>query len=181
MNRLRILLGSLRDRWDPVRSGRVWAGVAVVVAAWGLIALGRLGGLAIDAPRALTRLTVVGVWGWFGLGIAIWAIAVVPASSGSRRVGSLTLTFAVVGLSHAPIIMLAGVILIAAGALEVLGPGRAVAAISLVVVMPLALITGVAHIFEFSTRRAAATVLLPYAAWLAVVVRPSLEQVEHLL
>jgi hypothetical protein len=153
----------------------------VVVVAWGLIALSRVGGLALDAPRALGRLTVAGVWGWLALTVAIWAIAGFVAASHRHDLRSLQLTLAVVGLAHAPVIAVAGVILIAAGALEVLGPSRIVAAVSLGAVMPLALITGVEHIFGFGYRWAAATVLLPYAAWLAVVARPSLAKVEHLL
>jgi hypothetical protein len=181
MNLVDRSLGPLQDRWTAVRPGSEWAGAAVVAVAWGLIALSRLGGLAVDAPRALTRLTVVGVWGWLALAVAIWMIAGCVAPVHRLDVRALQVTLAVVGLAHTPIIVLASVVLIAAGALRVLGPGLVVAVVSLVAVMPLALITGVDHVFGLGTRRAAATVLVPYAAWLAVIALPSLEQIEHLL
>ncbi|MDX2381890.1 MAG: hypothetical protein QNM02_19290 [Acidimicrobiia bacterium] len=180
MNGVCRALGSLRDRWAVIGPRSLWAGAAVVVAAWGLIALSRLGGLAVDAPRALARLALVGVWGWLALALAIWVGAQL-AAPGRRGVRSLQSTLAIVGLAHTPIIVLASVVLIAAGALEVLGPGMIVAALSLAVVMPLALITGVDHVFGFGARRAAVTVVLPYTLWLVVVARGSLRQVEHLL
>lgn len=177
-------LGALRERSTALEPRSIWAAAAVVAAAWGLIALARLGGLALDAPRAATRLTLRGVWGWLALSVAIWGIAgrlARGAARGGAGVRSLELTLAMTGLAHAPIIAVAGVLLIAAGLLQLLGPGLIVASIALAVVVPLALLTGVQHIFGLSVGRAAATIALPYAGWLAVVVRPLLDQVAHLL
>jgi hypothetical protein len=76
---------------------------------------------------------------------------------------------------------LAIVVFIAAGVLQILGPGLAVATVVFVVVVPFALVTGVRHVTGSSVVRASGIVAIPYVVWMAVVVRYLLNSIQHLL
>jgi hypothetical protein len=181
------VLATADGRWSRVEERPVWSAASLVVVAWGLIALNRIGGLALSEPRAVARLTVVGVWGWLALAVAIWSIATVGlrgSHSGIRRDrahASLPPVLAVVGWSHLPVVALAVVVFIAAGALRILGPGLFVAVAAFSALVPFALVTGVRHVFRTSTLAAIAVVAVPYLIWLVVVVRHSLGAIQHLL
>ncbi len=172
------------ERWDRVEPSAVWSALAIVLAASGGLALNRFGGLAFDAPRSFVRLSLYGVWGWLGLSVAIWAAATtIGARTGSApiRRSPLQLMLAVVGWGHAPLGVLAIVIFVAAGLLQLLGPGLVVGAFVLGVLFPLALVTGVQNVFGVTLGRAALAVVVPYGLWLALVVRPVYDQIQHLL
>ena len=59
-------LGLDDERWARVGPQSLYSAAALVVVAFGLLALNRFGGLTTSAPRAFIRLTLVGVWGWIG-------------------------------------------------------------------------------------------------------------------
>lgn len=172
------------ERWERVEPSAVWSALAIVLAASCGLALNRFGGLAFDAPRSFVRLSLYGVWGWLGLSAAIWATATVivrrAGDAGTRR-SPLQLMLAIVGWGHAPLGVLAIVIFVAAGLLQLLGPGLVVGAIALGVLFPLALVTGVRNVFGVTHGRAALAVVVPYGLWLAVVARPVHDQIQHLL
>ncbi len=160
-------------RWARVGPEAVWSGLALVLVAWGLMAINRLGGLTFDAPRAFLRLTVVGVWGWLGLALAIWLVA--------GRASSLRRVLAVTGWVHVPVVGLAVLIFVVAGAFEVLGPGLIGAIVVFGVLIPSALVLGAEEVFGLERLRAVAVVSIPYLAWTVLVVRHVLGQVGHLL
>ncbi len=180
-------LDAAEARWSKLGQSSAWSGAALVGVAWGLLALDRLGGLAFTEPRAFTRLAIAGVWGALGLTVGIWAIGRVlngrAAGEGAptSAVDSMWSTFAVVGWSHLPVAGLATVVLIVAGAMQILGPGLIVAVVVFAMLMPFALVTGVRHVAATSSSRAAAIVAIPYLVWLLVVARPALDSIGHLL
>ena len=65
--------------------------------------------------------------------------------------------------------------------MQLLGPGLAVAVLVFAGLLPLALVTGVRHVFQLGLPRAVLAVAVPYVAWLLVVARHVLGQVQHLL
>ncbi len=178
MSRVLRSLGLDSVTWDRVGPSSLWSATAIVVVASALMALNRFGGLVTDAPRPFLRLTLVGVWGWIGLaaGVSI-TLRRVP----SRAPTTLRTTFAVVGLAHVPLLALAGVIFVAAVMFQLLGPGLAMAVIVLAIWFPALLIAGVRHTSHIAVGPAAAVIAAPYGAWLLVVGRHVVGQVEHLL
>lgn len=179
-------LGLDRDRW--VRLGRVsvWPAMVLVVAASVVLAWSRFGGLAVDAPRAFLRMVLVGVWGWLGLGSAIWLAARLLRSAGrlagsGRSTPRLERTLAVVGFAHAPVLLLGVVIVIGAGALQLFGVGQVVAVVVFGFWFPALLVAAASHSFDLDPLRAIGVVSVPYALWLPFVGRHLLERVQHLL
>jgi hypothetical protein len=183
------IAGSLRaadERWARLSTKSVWSATAIVTVTWSLIALDRLGGLALTEPRAFARLAVIGIWGWLALGLSVFAAVRVSAKAAApdarvRSVVSLERVLSVVGWAHVPVMALAVVVFISAGALQILGPGLVVAAVVFAVAVPFALVTGVRHIAASSIMRAIAIVAIPYAVWLLVVIRHALDSIQHLL
>jgi len=174
------------ERWAGRTSGSVWTAAAIVAVTWGLFALNRLGGLALTEPRAFARLAVVGIWGWLALGVAVWAairVSDIVAARGASLQPAVPLdrVLSVVGWAHTPIVALAIVVFVAAGALEILGPGLVVATIVFAAAVPFALVTGVCHVAGSSIMRTIAIVALPYSVWLHIIVRHALDSVQHLL
>jgi hypothetical protein len=86
----------------------------------GILALTRLGGLVVDAPRAVLRLMLVGVWGWVGLSVAIWLTITATSGSAGARPG-LVHTLAIAGIAHAPVVALGMVVFVSAGVLDHIG------------------------------------------------------------
>lgn len=150
---------------------------AIVVVASGMLALNRFGGLVTTAPRAFVRLTLIGVWGWVGLSLAIWIVARIVG----RRRPSLAHTLAVVGWAHASVAALGGVLFVAAIILQLLGPGRIAAMFVLAFWFPAAIVAGIRSAFEVGPGRAMAVVVVPYIAWFWIVALHLLDQIEHLL
>ena len=150
-------LGLDRGRWVRLNRVSLWPAMALVVAAPVVMAWSRFGGVAVDAPRAFLRMVLVGVWGWLGLGAAIWLIAkLVRSSTGlanQSRPAPIERTVALVGFAHAPVLLLAVVILVAASS----------------------------YLFDLGPLIGVAVVALPYGVWLATVGRHLLQQVQHLL
>lgn len=179
-------LGLDDERWEKLTANSVWGAAALVFVAAAFMSLNRFGGLAADAPRAFTRLALYVVWGWLGLALATFAVAELLRRRGRGRSqradpGALRLTLASTGYAHVPIVALAGVIFVAAGLFQALGPGLVAAVIALAVWMPVALVTGVGHVHGLRTRHAVAAVAAPYLLWLWIVARHVLGQVTHLL
>ncbi len=148
--------------------------------------MNRLGGLTLTDPRAFVRLTVIGIWGWLALGLSLWAVVRVFAKAAApdapvRPVVPLDRMLSVVGWAHTPIAALAIVVFIAAGALQLLGPGLVVATVVFALFIPFALVTGVRHVAGSSVMRAIAMIAIPYAVWILVIVRHALDSIQHLL
>lgn len=173
-------------RWDFLDPSSVWSAIALVLLASFLMALNRFGGLAVTEPRSVLRLALVGIWGWLALTVGIWVVAgflsrAAQTSGRPSAPASLQLTLAMVGWAHLPIAALGVVILVAAGLMQLLGPGLVVGALVVGVALPAALVTGTQHVFRLSVARAVAAVAVPYGIWLLVVVRHMFTQLRHLL
>ena len=178
------MLGIDRTRWVRVGPTSLLPAMATVLLASGLIALNRFGGALVDAPRSFMRLALVGVWGWLGLGSAIWLGAALLSRSASGSRGSTSRpreTLVVVGLAHLPILALGVVILVAAGLLQWLGPGLVATVFVLAFWFPAGVTMATAHVHGLAPFRALSVVALPYLAWLGVVARHMIGQVQHLL
>jgi hypothetical protein len=182
---LSYALGLDRDRWVRLNRISLWTAMALVVAASVVLAWSRFGGVAVDAPQAFLRMVLVGVWGWLGLGAAIWLIVRLARRStrhaGQGRPAPLERTLALVGFAHAPVLLLAVVILVAAGALQVFGLGQIVAVVVLGFWFPALLVAASSYLFDLGPLIGVAVVALPYGVWLATVGRHLLQQVQHLL
>jgi len=178
-------LGLDRGRWVRLNRVSLWPAMALVVVASVVMAWSRFGGVALDAPRAFLRMVLVGVWGWLGLGAAIWLIAKLVRSSAGladqSRPAPIERTVALVGFAHAPVLLLAVVILVAAGALQVFGLGQIVAVVVLGFWFPALLVAASSSLFDLDPLIGVAVVALPYGIWLATVGRHLLQQVQHLL
>lgn len=177
-------LGLDDPTWEAVGPGSLGSGAAIALTASGLLALNRLGGLVVEAPRAFVRLTLVGFWGWVGLGIGIWLLtAIISRQSvvATRSLGSLQRTLAATGRAHVPLLVLAGVLFVAAGVLQLRWPGLIAAWFVVVAWIPISLIGAVRATTPTSTMRAAVIMAGPYVAWLATVGRHFQTQLGHLI
>lgn len=161
----------------PMSAG---TGVATVAVAAGLLSLNRFGGLVTQAPRAFVRLALVVVWGWIGLGIVLW---LVTALLGRRRPrpADLVATLDAAGRAHVPVVALALVMFLFAGALRLRWP---VLLATFGVVgwwFPRSVIVNLTTTAAtVSTTRAIAATAVAYGAWLAVVGRHLHVQLGHL-
>ena len=166
-----------RARWERLGSRSWQPALAIVVVTAALLAFARFGGLAAHAPRAFVRLTLVTVWGWVGLALAMTASAV---AAGARR-PVIGLMFAVAGIAHLPLLVLTGVVIVSAVLAQVLGPGTVVAVAVLAFWMPASLARGAQVVGSLPPARALATAATPYVVWLAIVARHVIGHIEHLL
>jgi len=179
-------LGLDEARWSYVGPASLGSAAIRVVAASLLFALSRFGGLVLDSPRAFTRMTLVGVYGWLGLTAGVWlGVAVLGAVTGATNNAaqppSLQHSGSAVGLAHMPLLILGVVIFAAGGLFEILGPGLVAAAFVLGFWFPAALVAATRSAYQLSLTRAAAVLALPYLLWLAIVGRHLMTQVQHLL
>ncbi len=177
------LIGADAARWARVDGDKLWSATALAVVASALMALNRFGGLATSAPRSFVRLTLVGVWGWLLLALAIWALGLALSNRGvPRRAGrSLRRSVVVVGLAHLPIAVLAVVLFVFAGMFQLLGPGYVTAVFAFSVWMPLLLVTGARYRLETSWPVALVSALAPYLGWWWLAGSHLVGRVEHLL
>jgi hypothetical protein len=187
MNVAARYLGLDAARWARVGVVSFWPAVAWAMAASLLLAFNRFGGAAVDAPRAFLRMALIGVFGWLGLATAIWILAS-QVSAGlddhrttPRSVAALERTFIAVGLAHAPIVVFGLVIFVAAGLLQLLGPGLATALFVYLFWFPASLVMATASTFRVGYPRAASLVILPYALWYLTAGQHLFTRVEHLL
>ena len=185
MTFLSYALGLDRERWARLAAASLWPAMVLVLAASVVMAWSRFGGVAVDAPRAFLRMVLVGVWGWLGLAAAIWLIVRLERRTtgltGEGRPAPLERAIAVVGFAHAPLLLLAVVILVAAGALQIFGLGQIVAVVVLGFWFPALLVAASSHLFDLDPLTGVLVVALPYGIWLATVGRYLLQQVQHLL
>lgn len=180
------VLGLDRSKWSRLGPDSLWVGAVFAVAASALIAIGRFGGLVVDAPRGFVRLTLVGVWGWLGLSLALWLLAAygpfLTAGHARRRSQvSLRHTVTVVGYAHTSLLVLGLVIFVAANLFQLFGPGLAAAVFAIAFWFPALLTTAIRHTHQLSHPMATAVVAIAYPAWLLVIGRHLLGQIQHLL
>jgi hypothetical protein len=180
------LLGLDAAKWARVGPESLWSAVALVATASFVMALNRFGGLIVDTPRSFLRLMLVGIWGWLGLALAIWLIINGARTLQSDRdeagpPPSLQINVAALGLAHTPVLALGIVILVAAGLLEVLGPGFVAAVFVFGFWFPAGLIAATAHANRLAPLRAAVVVAVPYLIWMSIIGRHLLDRIQHLL
>lgn len=149
----------------------------MVIGAYALLAFDRFGVQGVIEPRGAVRMLLAGFYGWMGLAAGSWLIA--------RRVYGGPAPFLPVvrlfGHAHLPLLLIGITIQVAAGWLQVLGPGLAVGIFGLAVWMPALLVTAVATALDLDRRSAAFVVAGPYLVWLAVVGRYLESLLGHLL
>jgi len=180
------LLGLDASKWARVGPDSLWSAIVLVATASFVMALNRFGGLIVDTPRSFLRLVLVGVWGWIGLAIAIWLVvrgtrAVQGDQAAAGPPPSLQVNVAAVGLAHTPVLALGIVIFVAAGLLEVLGPGFVAAIFVFGFWFPAGLIAATAHVNRMAPVRAAVVVAVPYLIWMSIIGRHLLDRIQHLL
>jgi len=180
------LLGLDAAKWARVGPDSLWSAIALVATASFVMALNRFGGLIVDTPRSFLRLMLVGIWGWLGLALATWLIVsgVRTLQGGRDEAGpppSLQINVAALGLAHTPMLALGIVILVAAGLLEVLGPGFVAAVFVFGFWFPAGLIAATAHANRLAPLRAALVVAVPYLIWMSIIGRHLLDRIQHLL
>lgn len=174
-------------RWDamgPIHGGRA---AAVVIGAWALLAWSRFGFQATSAPRAPVRFVLVGVYGWLGLAVLLWAAGriigrIAEATTGVAPSPGATLdsVVRVVGLAHQPILVVA----VLAQFLQVLPLPRlslAVAVFTFVLWLPGVLGAAVMSLHRLTPSRAALVVIVGYGPWLATAGRYLNERLGHLI
>ncbi len=186
MNAVPRILGLDAVKWARVGPGSIWSALTLVTTTSFLMALNRFGGLIVDTPRSFLRLMLVGVWGWLGLAGAIWLVEGAARTIGDGRDGgvsvpSLQMAVAAVGLAHTPVLALGLVILVAAGLLEILGPGFVSAVFVFAFWFPAVLSAATSHTLRLSPVHALLVVLVPYLLWFAIIGRHLLDRVQHLL
>jgi len=179
-------LGLDEARRSYVGPASLGSAVIRVVAASLLFALSRFGGLVIDSPRAFTRMTLVGVYGWIGLTAGVWlGAAVLNSVTGqpddAAQPVPLQHSSSAIGLAHMPLVILGVVIFAAGGLFELLGPGLVAAVFVLGFWFPAGLVVATRSAYQLSLARAAGVLALPYLVWLVIVGRHLMTQVQHLL
>ncbi len=173
------------ERWLGVTPRSLPTGAVVAVFTAVVFAFDRFGGASFQGFRAFVRLTLVGVWGWIGLGVGIALVGIVgsrlmPARVGERR-PSLQIALAGAGLAHVPVLALGGVIFFSAGMLDILGPGRLVAVVVFLVWFPATLTAATRHTNDADVAASLAMTAPVYGLWLALPGRHLIDQVQHLL
>ncbi|MEE9416932.1 MAG: YIP1 family protein [Acidimicrobiales bacterium] len=163
--------------WQRNSETMVARAVAAVLVAFALLAWNRFGAQGVVAPRASVRLILIGVYGWLGASVALWAIArftfgiIVPFQR----------TLCVLGTSHIPLVVLGGILQFAGVVFRWFLPGLIGSIVVFGLWMPAMLVAGSRHIFGLDTKRAATVVVVPYAGWLATVGVVLHRQLGHLI
>ena len=171
-------------RWRDVGPASFWPALGIATVASFAWSLNRFGGALVDEPRSFVRLGLLGIYGWIGLAVAIWAIAAVVADDAralDEKPPSVLHSVAVVGLAHMPVVGLGGVVFIAANLAQVLGPGYVAAVFVLGLWFPAVLVAAAHHSFRLSIGRAALAALIPYLLWLLAIGSHLLGRIQHLL
>lgn len=176
----RRALGLDRAKWERVGPWSLRSAAAYVAVASILLAMNRFGGLVTVEPRSFVRLVLVGVWGWIGMALVAW-IVVTTTSPAEHPHRSPAASIAIVGIAHIPLIWLAGVLFLAAGALQLLWPGLMTAAFVFTVWFPAAVFMGLRVSCGAGFVRAMVATAVSYAAWLAVIGRQLYDQLAHLV
>ncbi len=164
--------------WSQVTNGTVNAGFFAVVGAFMLMTLSRFGGQILDAPRAPLRILLTGIWGWLGLSLGIVLLArriEAPQRPSFGRVAAST------GMAHGSLILLGMTMFAAVGILQLNGPGMVVGLFVLTFWFPAMLVAATSTLFGLRGRRAVVTALVPYLAWIAIVIAPLFRRFAHLL
>ena len=156
------------------------SGAAIVAVAAGLLSLNRFGGLVTQAPRAFVQLALVVVWGWIGLSLVIW-LAMALFAHGRPRLDDLPATIGVVGRSHVPLVALAFIMFLFAGALQLRWPVL-IATIGVVGWwFPRTVVIGLGSTAPGRRPERLAATSVAYVGWIATVGRHLLVQLGHLI
>ena len=151
--------------------------VATAIGSFAFFAFDRFGFQAFIAPRATTRILLVGLYGWLGLSAATLLLA--------HRVTSARVSFVEVvrifGYAHLPLLILGFAIQLVAVVTQVLGPSLIVAIFAFAVWMPASLIAATRYLFEVDVGRSIKIVLPPYAVWALLIGAYLWRQIGHLL
>ncbi len=164
--------------WDRMdRIGTTASGIATAVGSFAFFAFDRFGFQAFIAPRAATRMLLVGLYGWLGLSLAAWLIA----RFGNLSDAELGEVARMYGYAHLPLLILSFAIQLFAVTLQLLGPSLVVALFVAAVWLPLSLLSATRYVFGAAARSALLIVGVPYLVWLALVGGYLWRQIGHLL
>lgn len=165
-------------RWDHALLRTTPGPFMIPVAAWVLIGWTRLGGFVLTEPQAFVRFLLIGIYGWLGLGLAMWLVALVVVSEQRPSIWSF---FRIAGNGHLPVLTAAFIVAFIAGLLGVAGIGLWISGVMVGLWMPTMLTAGVMHATGLSLARAAVVAIVPQLVWLATVGRRAADQLSHLL
>lgn len=185
MNALARWLRVDDERWLGVTPRSLPTGAVVAVFAAVVIAFDRFGGASFQGFRAFTRLVLVGVWGWIGLGVGIALVGLIGSRLVPSRVGerqpSVQVAIAGAGLAHVPVLVFGGVIFFSAGALDILGPGGVTAVVVFLVWFPATLVAATRHTNDADVAASLVMTAPVYGVWWLLAGSHLLDQVRHLL
>ncbi len=181
LGRLAFSLRLSPDSWRLAAPGDLKWPAITVIGGWLLLSWIRLGPQALFNPRAMMRFVLVGVYGWLGLGVGLWLVAMTTRwlrpGGRARSPGSelawpssiaaeLGCRVRLAGMAHQTLVAAAFVVyflqLVPQGLLTTI-----VAVIPVLLWMPGQLVAAVAFVDRRPMRAAAAPTLIVWGGWLA--------------
>jgi hypothetical protein len=164
-------------RWSRyAATGGLDTAMLIVLGAYTILALDRLGLQMVLYPRPAVRLVLAGLYGWLGLAGMVWLV-------GRRRFPEVTFrtVFLLVGFAHTPLVVLGLTIQFTSVVLQFLGPAFSIAIFTTVFWLPALLTAAVRAAYLIDSRQSLRLVIGPYLLWLAVVGRYLASQLGHLI
>jgi hypothetical protein len=164
-------------RWSRyAATGGLDTAMLIVLGAYTILALDRVGLQMVLYPRPAFRLVLAGFYGWLGLAGMVWVI-------GRRRCPEVTFrtVFRLVGFAHTPLVVLGLTIQFTSVVLRFLGPAFSVAVFTAVFWMPALLTVAMRAAYRIDTGQSLRMVIGPYLLWLAVVGGFFGSQLGHLI
>ena len=183
MTALKTFFALHPGRWRAIKPSMFLFGLTTVIGAAFVLAFNRFGGLLLDAPQQFVQLLVYPLWGWLGMGVAIWFLGarVVDRVGSNADQPTLVATLTSVGFAHRPLFVWGAVMSISTGLFQITGPGLVAAAIVFGIWMPLLLALSVQHSRYITLQQSFTVIALPYVFWLLIVGRHLLTQLSHQL
>ncbi len=176
------------ERWRGIPPGPPTKAAATVIGALLVLAWARFGFQGIESPRAITRLVLVGVYGWLGL-TALVLIGLRLAAPLAKRLGTAAEAaptidpvrlLQVIGLCHQPLIVLAVAIVIG-HAVPIPFVLPVLTTITFAIWLPGQLFAAVTAATGLPRQRILPIVFVAYGLWVVTVGRHLLGQLGHLI